>query len=59
MEALYRGYMDPVHPCREMPSRHCPAVYEDVCGDDRPCARYESKDDTPWLPELRKGVAND
>jgi hypothetical protein len=43
--------MDPVFPCREMETRHCPAVYQSTCGT-RPCARFESKDEAPWLPEL-------
>ncbi|MGW4525153.1 hypothetical protein [Amycolatopsis sp. NPDC004378] len=47
----FSGPMEPVHPCRQIPTRHCPAVYDDVCGD-RPCARFESEDETPWLPEL-------
>lgn len=47
----YRGPHDPVHPCRRMLTRHCPASYGDVCGD-RPCARFESDDPTPWQPEL-------
>lgn len=51
MNFYFYGNMDPVHPCREMPTRHCPAVYQDVCGI-RPCARYESEDETPWIPEL-------
>jgi hypothetical protein len=38
---------DPLHPCREMPTRGCPEQYGDVCGD-RPCARYESEDPAPW-----------
>lgn len=45
------GPMEPLHPCRVMFTRHCPAVYDGVCGD-RPCARYESEDAAPWLPEL-------
>jgi hypothetical protein len=45
------GEFAPVHPCRRMSSRHCPVVYEDVCGD-RPCARFESDDETPWLAEI-------
>jgi hypothetical protein len=48
---LFTGPMDPVFPCREMPTRHCPAVYAAVCGD-RPCARFESEDETPWLHEI-------
>lgn len=47
----FKGPMEPVHPCRVMLTRHCPAVYEGVCGD-RPCARFESDDETPWLAEL-------
>lgn len=43
----YRRPLEPVFPCREMPTRHCPAVYGDVCGD-RPCARFDSNDPTPW-----------
>lgn len=46
----FRGPMDPVFPCRVMPTRHCPAMYAEVCGD-RPCARFESEDDGPWLAE--------
>lgn len=41
-------YPEPMHPCRVMPTRRCPDVYNDVCGD-RPCARFESDDETPWL----------
>jgi hypothetical protein len=41
----------PVHPCRLMPTRPCPASYRGVCGD-RPCARFESTDETPWQPEV-------
>lgn len=48
----FHGPMEPVYPCREMSTRHCPAIYGEVCGDDEPCARYESTDETPWLPEL-------
>lgn len=43
--------MEPVFPCRVMFTRHCPAVYDAVCGD-RPCARYGSEDETPWRPEI-------
>lgn len=41
----------PRYPCRFMETRHCPAIYGDVCGD-LPCARYENDDETPWLGEL-------
>lgn len=37
--------------CRIMSTRRCPAVYQGVCGD-RPCARFESEDEGPWLDEL-------
>lgn len=50
-DPAYQGPMDPVHPCRIMPTRHCPEVFGGVCGD-RPCARYESDDETPWRAEL-------
>lgn len=52
LKPSFLGWMQPEHPCREMPTRHCPTVYDAVCGDDRPCARYESDDETPWLPEV-------
>ena len=51
MRAEYRGEFEPVHECRRMETRHCPVVYAGVCGD-RPCARFESEDETPWLPEI-------
>lgn len=47
---LYHGPMNPVHPCREMETRHCPAIYDGPCGN-RPCARFESNDPTPWTAE--------
>lgn len=50
-DAYYYGPMDPVHPCRILPTRHCPEEYDDVCGG-RPCARYESDDEAPWLAEI-------
>ena len=34
--------------CRLMPTRNCPAVYNGPCGE-RPCARFESDDQGPWL----------
>ncbi len=42
---------DPEHPCRIMPTRRCPPPYDGVCGD-RPCARFESDDLSPWLIDL-------
>lgn len=51
LAAEYEAEMQPIQPCREMPTRHCPATYEGVCGD-RPCARFESDDETPWLLEV-------
>lgn len=47
----YHDRMEPVYPCRHMITRHCPAIYDSVC-DDRPCARYESEDPNPWIPEI-------
>lgn len=38
---------EPQYPCRVMPTRGCPRVYGAVCGA-RPCARFESDDETPW-----------
>lgn len=55
MKAPYNGPMEPVYPCRKMLTRHCPAVFDGVCGDDRPCARFESVDREPWEPELYHG----
>jgi len=49
----------PQFPCRVMPTRACPVVFAGVCGDDRPCARFESEDETPWLPELESPVTGD
>jgi len=46
-----RGLIEPEHPCRVMPTRACPRSYAGQCGD-RPCARFESDDETPWLAEL-------
>lgn len=43
------GLVEPTYPCRVMPTRRCPPAYEGVCGEDRPCARFESEDETPWL----------
>lgn len=37
--------------CRRWPTRRCPAVYEGGCGD-RPCARFESDSEEPWLAEV-------
>jgi hypothetical protein len=51
----YYFNMAPVHACHKMPTRHCPAVYQDVCGA-RPCARFESDSPAPWVPELRRHV---
>ncbi|HEX6970231.1 MAG TPA: hypothetical protein VF174_15660 [Micromonosporaceae bacterium] len=50
IEPPYHGEFDPVHPCRKAETRHCPAIYDGVCGE-RPCARFESEDEGPWLPE--------
>lgn len=40
---------DADHTCRIMETRTCPPTYNGPCGD-RPCARFESEDPTPWLP---------
>lgn len=53
----YHAMMEPVFPCREMPTRHCPAVFDDVCPPLAACARFESDDARPWLPELRPHAA--
>lgn len=42
--------MEVIHPCRQMPTRHCPIIYEGTCGE-KPCARFESTDETPWIAE--------
>lgn len=50
--ALYwRNRPNGHHECRRMPTRHCPVTYGGPCGS-RPCARFESHDETPWLAEL-------
>lgn len=46
----------PEHPCRIMETRHCPDSYQGVCGD-RPCARFESEDEAPWLAEVEAFAA--
>ena len=48
----YAAPMEPWFPCRRMPTRHCPAIYDARCDDDGPCARYESESWEPWYPEL-------
>lgn len=60
MRATYRGPMEPAYPCRVMPTRHCPAIFEHIqhgvpvggCKAEEPCARYESEEEWPWLVEL-------
>lgn len=54
LKPRYHGYLEPVFPCRELQTRHCPAVFERVCPG--PCARYESKDPRPWWPELGEEI---
>ncbi|GGQ48651.1 hypothetical protein [Streptomyces asoensis] len=39
---------EPEAACRVMDTRTCPPTYNGPCGD-RPCARFESDDPTPWL----------
>lgn len=52
---IYIGPFEPKFPCREMPTRHCPAIYGEVCGD-RACGRYGPITDKQareiWLPEI-------
>lgn len=35
MRPQYRGQMDPVHPCRLIPTRHCPALLHSTCDEAR------------------------
>lgn len=42
---------EPEHPCRVMETRPCPTDYAGTCGD-RPCARFESDDPTPWAVDV-------
>ncbi len=44
-----RQHLPPGATCRVMETRTCPAPYAGPCGDERPCARFESDDPTPWL----------
>ena len=37
---------NPENPCRNMPTRSCPDIYENGCGT-RPCARFEMNDILP------------
>lgn len=37
--------------CRIMETRSCPTSYAGPCGD-RPCARFESDDPTPWTEQV-------
>ena len=61
----YHDHFEPVYPCRVMPTRHCPAMFESTCDNFEyheppiatdagtyPCARYESDEEWPWLPEV-------
>lgn len=54
LRAPYNRRFEPRYPCREMPTRHCPVSYDNVCGD-RPCARFESSDEAPWLADIDIG----
>lgn len=36
--------------CRILDARQCPSQWSAGCGD-RPCARFESDDETPWIQE--------
>ena len=44
-------WQPPANACRREITRTCPRSYEGVCGD-RPCARFESKDEAPWQADL-------
>jgi hypothetical protein len=48
-----REYFDPDIPCRILPTRTCPESYGESCGD-RPCARYESEAEEPWIKESKQ-----
>jgi hypothetical protein len=50
----YLGPMEPRYPCREIPTRHCPAALGSQCPAG-PCARYDLTDDSVWLPEIGAG----
>lgn len=52
------GLIDPKHPCRVMPTRGCPPNYGEVCGG-RPCARFESDDEAPWLDTAEITVSDE
>jgi hypothetical protein len=41
--------------CTILPTRKCPKSYGDEGCGDRLCARFESDDETPWLPEICLG----
>ena len=58
-QPIYLDRFEPLYPCRHMETRHCPAVYESMCGDHHDqngnisvCARYESDNPEPWWPEI-------
>lgn len=51
VEPFYNGPMDPRYPCRILPTRHCPAIWNALCPAPGPCARFESEDEAPWRPE--------
>ncbi|MFM9542292.1 hypothetical protein [Streptomyces turgidiscabies] len=44
--------------CRRMETRTCPPSYNGPCGD-RPCARFESEDPTPWLDTAEAPTAEE
>lgn len=52
-EGLVRLLSDP-DGCREMLTRRCPASYGPAGCGERPCARFESDDETPWLAAERR-----
>lgn len=53
MSPIMLAPMHPYFACDVLESRHCPAVYGTTCqAFKRSCARYESRDIGPWLPEM-------
>jgi hypothetical protein len=55
IEPPYLAEFEPVHPCRRFETRHCPAIFDGVCGDRLPCYRFEVTEEDAevvWLPEI-------
>jgi hypothetical protein len=50
----YIDYFEPVYPCYELETRHCPAILDRVCEEDK-CARFKLKMEEAkelWIPEI-------